>query len=180
MTGSAGGLVEIRALTKHFPMPSSFLQRIKPVMQALNGVSFSVNRGEAFCLVGESGCGKTTLGRTIMGLWKPTSGSVHYDGQRIDELDDRAMLAFRRRMQMIFQNPYASLNPRMTVRQTLEEPLRFHRPEVHRERLPHNQRGWPIWPKTGQLHWLGWTAARTGSDQTPHFPLDVGVGTRKS
>jgi len=130
MTEPDTGLVEVRGLTKHFPMPSSFLRRDKPVMHALNGVTLRVERGEAFCLVGESGCGKTTLGRTIMGLWRPTSGSVHYDGQRIDDLNDRAMLAFRRRMQMIFQNPYASLNPRMTVRQALEEPLRFHQPDL--------------------------------------------------
>ena len=127
---AARGLVEVEDLYLRFPLPSTFLQRHKPVLKAVNGVSLSVRRGEAFCLVGESGCGKTTTGRVIMNLLQPTAGTVRYDGQRIDNLPYRDMLPYRRRMQMIFQNPYASLNPRMTVQQTLEEPLRFHRPEM--------------------------------------------------
>lgn len=122
--------VEVSDLTVHFPVQVSFLARHRPVVHALNGVSLSIDRGEAFCLVGESGCGKTTLGRTIMGLTRPTGGVVKFDGAQISGRNDAAMLPYRRRMQMIFQNPYASLNPRLTVQSTLEEPLRFHRPEL--------------------------------------------------
>ena len=116
---SASG-VEVR-----FPMPSHFLQRRKPVLHALRGVDVDIRRGEAFCVVGESGCGKTTLGRVIMGLLNPSAGEIRYEGTRIDTLDEGDRRPFRRRMQMIFQNPYASLNPRMTVRQTLAESLRY-------------------------------------------------------
>ena len=125
---SAAAFVETRDLKVHFPVQTSFLAREKPVVHALNGVSLDIAKGEAFCLVGESGCGKTTLGRTIIGLNRPTGGAVHFDGNRISGLDDAGMRPYRRRMQMIFQNPYASLNPRLTVQSTLEEPLRFHRP----------------------------------------------------
>lgn len=125
---SIAPLVETRSLKVHFPVQTSFLAREKPVVHALNGVSLEIGKGEAFCLVGESGCGKTTLGRTIIGLNRPTEGSVYFDGQRISGLDDTGMRPYRQRMQMIFQNPYASLNPRLTVQSTLEEPLRFHRP----------------------------------------------------
>ena len=132
---SGNTLVEVKDLRVHFPVPTSFLSREKPVVHALNGVSLKIGRGEAFCLVGESGCGKTTLGRTIMGLTKPTAGEVIYDGTSIGDLVDRERQPYRRRMQMIFQNPYASLNPRMKVQQTLEEPLRFHRPELNDEEV---------------------------------------------
>ena len=123
-------LIEIEALYKQFALPAHFLRRRKPVLHALNGVSLAVGRGESLCVVGESGCGKTTLGRIIMGLIAPTSGAVRYDGVRIDTLSEAERRPYRRRMQTIFQNPYGSLNPRMTVQQTLEEPLRFHRPEL--------------------------------------------------
>src|SRR5690606_3815974 len=81
------------------------------------------------CVVGESGCGKSTVARTVMGLLSPSAGKIHYEGRRIDNLERKASLPYRRKMQMIFQNPYASLNPRMTIQQTLEEPIRFHHPE---------------------------------------------------
>ena len=129
MSGDA--LISVDRVKVHFPVQTSFLSREKPVVHALNGVSLEVARGEAFCLVGESGCGKTTLGRTIMGLTRPTEGDVRFGGETISRLSDAEMRPYRRRMQMIFQNPYASLNPRMTVQSTLEEPLRFHRPELN-------------------------------------------------
>lgn len=124
-------LVAAEDVKVHFPVQTSFLSREKPVVHALNGVSLDVRRGEAFCLVGESGCGKTTLGRTIIGLTRPTAGAVRFEGETISGIGDAAMRPYRRRMQMIFQNPYASLNPRLTVQRTLEEPLRFHRPELN-------------------------------------------------
>ena len=127
---SAPALVEVRDIKVHFPVQTSFLSREKPVVHALNGVSLAIGRGEAFCLVGESGCGKTTLGRTIMGLTRPTAGDVEFEGTTISRLGDAAMRPYRQRMQMIFQNPYASLNPRLTIQRTLEEPLRFHRPKL--------------------------------------------------
>ncbi len=124
-------LVEVEDLKVHFPVQTSFLSREKPVVHALNGVSLDIKRGEAFCLVGESGCGKTTLGRTVIGLTRPTQGNVRFEGGTISRLSDGEMRPYRRRMQMIFQNPYASLNPRLTIQRTLEEPLRFHRPELN-------------------------------------------------
>ncbi len=123
-------LVEARAIRKVFDLGSHFLERTRREVKALNDVSITIRRGESFCLVGESGCGKSTLARVMMGLLPPSSGEVHFDGTRIDGLRHKARKPFHRRMQMIFQNPYASLNPRRTVQQTLEEPLRFHRPDL--------------------------------------------------
>jgi len=121
----AAPLLSAEGVEVRFPMPSHFLQRHKPVLHALRGVDVNIRRGEAFCVVGESGCGKTTLGRVIMGLLNPSAGEISYDGTRIDTLDEGDRRPFRRKMQMIFQNPYASLNPRMTVRQTLAESLLY-------------------------------------------------------
>ena len=126
------GLVEVRGLEKRFAMPTHFLSREKPVLHALNGVDAVVRQGEAFCVVGESGCGKTTLGRIVMGLTEPSNGEVHFDGTRIDNLSDSRRRPFRARMQMVFQNPYASLNPRRTVFDTLAEPLRHLSPRMRR------------------------------------------------
>jgi len=123
-------LVEARGIRKVFDLGGHFLQRERPMVKALNDVSIAIRRGESFCLVGESGCGKSTLARVIMGLLPPSEGEIHFDGTRIDHLRHKARKPFHRHMQMIFQNPYASLNPRRTVQQTLEEPLRFHRPEL--------------------------------------------------
>lgn len=103
--------------------------RGKRFVHAVNGVSFSIEKGEAFCLVGESGCGKSTIARLITGLERPTSGEIHFAGQRVDKLSKAKQRPLRKRMQMIFQNPYASLNPRMTVEQALVEPLKHHFPE---------------------------------------------------
>ncbi len=128
MTGKI--LVGIANLEKRFGGSSGFLQPRAPVVHALNGVSLDIAEGESFCLVGESGCGKSTLARVLMGLESPSAGSIHYRGARIDDLSEKDRQPYRRGMQMIFQNPYASLNPRMTVEQTLEEPVRFHMPEL--------------------------------------------------
>jgi peptide/nickel transport system ATP-binding protein len=95
-------------------------------------VSFNVARGEALCVVGESGCGKSTVARLIAGLLTPSAGEIHYEGTRIDNKSRRGLLPMRKKMQMIFQNPYASLNPRMTIKQALEEPVRYHSPNLSR------------------------------------------------
>ncbi|WP_323750320.1 oligopeptide/dipeptide ABC transporter ATP-binding protein [Marinobacter sp.] len=133
-------LVEIRGLEKQFDLSGSLLEQItfkngrfqrkQEAVHAINGVDLQVQKGEALCVVGESGCGKSTVARTVMGLLSPTAGEIHYDGKRIDDLKGRDVLPYRRKMQMIFQNPYASLNPRMTIQQTLEEPVSFHQPDL--------------------------------------------------
>ncbi len=132
MKGETGTpLLEVDQVFKAFRVGSEGWLGDKAILvRAINGVSITITRGESFCLVGESGCGKSTLARTVMGLETPTSGTISYEGMRIDDLADDKRLPFRQKMQMIFQNPYASLNPRMTVNQTLEEPLRFHRPDL--------------------------------------------------
>ena len=132
-------LVSISGLEKRFDLSGSLLEQItfeggrfrrkQEAVHAINGVDLEVQKGEALCVVGESGCGKSTVARTVMGLLSPSAGEIHYDGQRIDNLERKDSLPYRRKMQMIFQNPYASLNPRMTIQQTLEEPIRFHHPD---------------------------------------------------
>ena len=123
-------------LVKHFDISGGLLDQLrlengrlvrkKTIVKALNKVSFGIKPGETFSVVGESGCGKSTLARTVLGLYPPESGEIYYQGQRIDNLSGQQFLPYRSKMQMIFQDPYASLNPRKTVRQTLEEPVFFH------------------------------------------------------
>ncbi len=100
------------------------------MVKAVNGVSFDIAEGETLSVVGESGCGKSTLARTVMRLYPPESGSIYYRGERIDRLSETSLKPYRKRMQMIFQDPYASLNPRMCVGDALKEPIRFHQPEL--------------------------------------------------
>ena len=120
-------LLEVRNLSKRFPVRGGILGSTVGHVQAVDNVSFSINRGETLGLVGESGCGKSTLGRTILRLIEPSAGQVFFEGVDIARLNARAMRTMRRRMQLIFQDPYASLNPRMTVGTILEEPLKIHR-----------------------------------------------------
>ena len=112
-------ILEVRDLKKHFSVPGG-------TVRSVDGVSFSIRAGETLGLVGESGCGKTTTGRTIVRLYEPTDGSVRFFGQELSGLSQRAMLPWRKRMQMIFQDPYASLNPRMTVGDIVMEPMVIH------------------------------------------------------
>lgn len=119
-------LIEVRNLVKHFPVRGGVLNRVVANVHAVNGVSFDVERGEIVGIVGESGCGKSTLGKTIIRLLDPTSGSIRYDGREITGLGHAAMMPIRRKMQIIFQDPYSSLNPRLTVRALLREAIRFH------------------------------------------------------
>jgi len=124
-------LLEIENLRVHFPLPQGIVDLLtrKPrrVVKAVNGVSFKLEQGQTLGLVGESGCGKTTLSRAMLGLVKVASGRVCFDGNDVFSQNRTARLALRRRAQMVFQDPYASLNPKMTVGSTLAEVLRFHR-----------------------------------------------------
>src|SRR3954451_19638796 len=121
-------LLEVRGLAMHFPLRGGLGRRLRgeepAVVRALDGIDLDVRRGEALGLVGESGCGKSTLGRCIVGLYEPSEGAVLVEGH---ELPAKRTAADRRRVQMIFQDPYSSLNPRMTVHQALAELLRVHK-----------------------------------------------------
>src|SRR5690606_11390271 len=113
--------------SKEFPVGRRLLGGPLRKVHAVSDVSFSVAPGETLGLVGESGCGKSTLGRCVLRLIEPTRGSVRFDGQELTSLNERAMRPLRRHLQIVFQDPYSSLNPRLTVRQTLGEALRIHR-----------------------------------------------------
>jgi len=125
-SGAARPLVEIRDLVKHFPIHGGVLQRTVNVVQAVDGVSFDIRKGETLGLVGESGCGKTTVGRVLLRLLEPTSGTITFDGKDITHLSGRALKPYRRRMQIIFQDPYASLDPRTPIGESIGEGLRVH------------------------------------------------------
>jgi oligopeptide transport system ATP-binding protein len=125
--GPGEPLLEVRDLVKHFPVGGGLFTKPRGLIRAVDGVSFTIRRGETLGLVGESGCGKTTTGRCILQLERPTSGRVIFDGRDLTGLDDAALREVRRRVQVIFQDPYSSLNPRMTVGQIVAEPLRVHR-----------------------------------------------------
>jgi oligopeptide/dipeptide ABC transporter ATP-binding protein len=119
-------LLSVRDLKKHFVGHRSLLGTARGHVRAVDGISFDVRRGETVALVGESGCGKSTAGRLVLRLIEPTSGSVRFDGDNLETLSPSALRAFRAKAQLIFQDPYASLNPRMTVADTLAEPLMLH------------------------------------------------------
>ena len=115
-------LVEVRDLKQYFPIKTGFMKTTP--LKAVDGVSFSIKPGETLGLVGESGCGKTTVGRSLLRLYTPTSGDVFFDGERVDE---KSIGHMRKQMQMVFQDPYSSLNPRMTVEDIIGEPLDVHK-----------------------------------------------------
>lgn len=122
-----GALLDVRDLKKHFPIRRGVFSRTVGQVRAVDGVSFEIRDGETLGLVGESGCGKTTVGRTILRLLEPTSGEIYFEGVNVPELNKNDMRALRRRMQIIFQDPYSSLNPRMTVGAMLDEALKIHK-----------------------------------------------------
>ncbi|HET6369154.1 MAG TPA: dipeptide ABC transporter ATP-binding protein [Pseudomonadales bacterium] len=119
-------ILEVRNLVKHFPIGGGIFGGEAAVVKAVDGVSFSIRRGETLGLVGESGCGKTTTGRCILQLEKPTSGEIIFEGRDLATLTGGELRKVRRRLQVIFQDPYSSLNPRMTVGQIIAEPLAVH------------------------------------------------------
>jgi oligopeptide transport system ATP-binding protein len=119
-------LLRVEDLKMHFPILRGVFRRQVGVVKAVDGITFEVKRGETLGLVGESGCGKSTTGRTILQLYRPTAGSIYLDGEDLVKLSGRNLRQRRRKMQMIFQDPYASLNPRMTIGEIVSEPLEVH------------------------------------------------------
>jgi len=119
-------LLELENLKKYYEVAASFLARGRQTLKAVDGVSLKIDRGECLGLVGESGCGKTTLGRLVLRLEEPTDGRIIFDGREVLRFDRREMFRFRRRVQIIFQDPYSSLNPRKTVGGIIGEPLVIH------------------------------------------------------
>ena len=128
-------LVEVKNLKKHFPILSGIIRRPTGHLKAVDGVSFQLQRGETLGIVGESGCGKTTLGRVILRLLEPTAGEVLFEGRNISDCSLRQCRPLRRHMQIIFQDPFASLHPRLKVGRIIAEPLAIHRLAGRRERL---------------------------------------------
>ncbi|MDH6232270.1 oligopeptide transport system ATP-binding protein [Mesorhizobium soli] len=119
-------LISIDGLSKHYPIGTSFFGRQDRAIRAVDGISLDIYERETFALVGESGCGKTTLGRVMLRLLERTAGTVRYRGQDLNALNETAMRAMRKKLQIVFQDPFASLNPRMRVKEILAEPLRAH------------------------------------------------------
>jgi len=128
-------MLNVKNLKKYFPITKGIIfSREVGYVQAVDGISFQIRRGETLGLVGESGCGKSTTGRAILRLIEPTSGEIYFNGQNITQLDSRQMRALRRDMQIIFQDPFSSLNPRMTIGDIVGEPLLIHRLANDKER----------------------------------------------
>ena len=130
-----GDLIKVNHLMKYFPVRDGVLQRVQAWVQAVDDVSFTVREGETLGLVGESGCGKTTVGRTMLRLIEPTGGEVFYEDTNVFNLSGSDLKKMRRNMQIIFQDPYASLDPRMPIGESISEGLRIHNIGTHKERF---------------------------------------------
>src|SRR5450759_3445318 len=131
--GLRSAVLEVRDLKKHFPIRKGLLQRAGGTVFAVDGISFSIAQGETLGLVGESGCGKSTVGRTILRLIEPTGGSIRIDGRDITHLSKTELRPYRRQMQIIFQDPFSSLDPRMSAGDIVAEPMRVHRTAAGRD-----------------------------------------------
>ena len=158
-------LLEVKNLVKHFPQKAGFLSRRSGIVRAVDGVSFTLDSGETLGLVGESGCGKTTTGRIVLSLLRPTSGEVIFQGRNVHFLKKEELRRLRKEMQIIFQDPYASLNPRMTVGQILGEALGIH----------HNLRGKAAKERMRDLL----EAVGMSAEHIPRFPHEFSGGQRQ-
>ena len=125
-SGNRAPVIEVAGLKKHFPVKKGLLRRTAGYVYAVDGVNFSINQGETLGLVGESGCGKSTVARTVLRLVEPTAGTIRLDGEDITRLGKTALRPHRRQMQIIFQDPFSSLNPRMSAGDIVGEPLQVH------------------------------------------------------
>ena len=167
----AESLVSARGLTQYFDVSPPLLNRIlerkpKVILRAVDGIDFDIARRETFALVGESGCGKSTVARLAVGLYRPTAGTIAFDGTDIGSAPARQLQSIRRRIQLIFQDPYASLNPRWRVRDILAEPIKLHEKDVGRSEL-HARVGDLL--KTVKLH----------PDDAMKFPHEFSGGQRQ-
>ncbi len=126
MSATAENIIEVRDLVKHFPIKAGIVRRQVGAVQAVDGISFDVRRGETLGIVGESGCGKSTTARLLLRLIEPTSGSIRFEGEEIADVKGKRLKELRRGMQMIFQDPYSSLNPRKTVGSIIADPFVIH------------------------------------------------------
>lgn len=164
-TASDDVLLRVEGLTKHFPITKgALLRRRVGAVKAVDGVSYDVRRGETFGLVGESGCGKSTTARLVMRLMEPTAGTIHYDGRDLRALKGEEMRSLRKDMQLVFQDPYASLDPRMTVQEIVAEPMIVHGV-----------------PRDEALHEVGELLVRCGlmRDHGARFPHEFSGGQRQ-
>ena len=158
-------VVEVENLKKHFPLSRGLLARAIAMVKAVDGVSFAIKPGETLCLVGESGCGKSTVGKLLLRLLEPTEGTIRLDGEDITHLSAGAMRPHRKRMQMVFQDPYASLNPRMTAGRIVSEPLENYSDIGRQER---EQRVAALFEKVGLR-----------ADAVKRFPFEFSGGQRQ-
>jgi peptide/nickel transport system ATP-binding protein len=185
-------LLRVAKLTKHFPVRTGFFGSASGAVRAVDGIDFEVASGETLALVGESGCGKSTTGRLVLRLLEPTAGTIEFDGRDLLALDRGELRAQRRALQIIFQDPYGSLNPRMTVGQTLAEPLALHglAPGRRRERIaellslvglaPHHAERYPHEFSGGQRQRVGIARALAAEPKLvvcdePVSALDVSI-----
>lgn len=141
-------LVDIKDLKKHFPVKEGLLKRVVNSVKAVDGVSLSISQGEILGLVGESGCGKTTVSLTLLNLLEPTSGEVYFEGENIFKLSGKELRKLRRQAQMVFQDPFSSLNPRMTCFELISEPLTIH---MHLTKVQRKERVLWMMKKVGLL-----------------------------